>query len=390
MKTTYFFILFSLTSIFSFAQIGINTTTPDPSSILDVSAINKGILFPRVELTGTGDNSTIANPAVSLFVYNTSSSNGLTPGFYFWTGSNWSTVAPASNGGGTGSSDTWSLTGNSISGDAFLGTTNYNALKLKVNNNQFALFDPQGGMAIGYGATANNNNSIAIGTNANASTNNQATAVGPSATASGYQSAAIGYNAKAINNNSTLALGNSSTASSFQATAIGVNAKANTSNNALAIGTNSEAKAENATAIGAGAVASQNNAVVLGNITNANVGIGTSTPNTNVKLDVNGNFKLGDRGTVQKNLLSFVAQKNLGTILANGSSVLTIAVPASAQPSSTKATIVITPRNDMDDALYIAWAKFSNNGEIRVKLINTSTTVFYNPYTEFYITINEF
>ena len=388
MKTTYIFLVLSLVSFLSFSQVGINTTTPDPSSILDVSASDKGILFPRVALNSTGDNSTILNPAVSLLVYNTSTSGGLSNGFYFWNGNSWNSLTTSVTSGNTGNN--WSLTGNNIDGDKFLGTTNYTSLKFKVNNSQFALFHPNGGMALGVGAIANNEHGIAIGTNANASNSNQSIAVGASSTASGFQSTALGYNSKAINSNSTLALGNSSTASSFQATAIGVNSKASTNNNTLAIGTNSEATGENSTAIGTGAIASQNNAVVIGNTSNANVGIGTSTPNVNAKLDVNGSYKLGDKGTVQKNLISFSHGMNLGTIAPNGSVILTINIPAGMQPSTVAASLIITPEDSMSDDLSIAWSKLKGTQTIRIKLVNTSSQTFYNPYNKFYISIIEF
>ncbi len=308
MKTTYTFLVLLLVSFLSFSQVGINTTSPDPSSILDVAATNKGMLLPRVALTNTGDTSTIPNPAISLLVYNTATSSDLSPGFYFWNGNAWNAISAESGGTSTGD-DNWAITGNNIEGEKFLGTTNYTSLKFKVNNSQMALFHPQGGMALGYGAVANDNNAVAIGTNANAN-NNEATAIGASATASGFQSAAFGYNAKAITSNSTLALGNSSTASSYQATALGVNSKATTNNNTLAIGTNSMATGENSTAIGYNSNASAQNAVALGNGAVANnpntlilgnnvsplnwdatkVGIGTSNPTE--KLEVKGNIKI--------------------------------------------------------------------------------------------------
>lgn len=366
MKTTYFFLFFSLISFLSFSQVGINTTSPDQSSILDVSANNKGILLPRVALTDPNDTNTILNPAVSLLVYNTSTTIDLTPGFYFWNGSIWNSIT--GNSGGTGgSSDGWSLTGNNTDGAKFLGTTNYTSLTFKVNNGQVALFDPHGGMALGYGAVANENNSIAIGTNASASTSNQATAIGASAIASGFQSAALGFNAKAITSNSTLALGNSATASSFQATAIGVNSKATTSNNTLAVGTNSEATGENssaigtsskatgqyAVAIGTGSISTGANSSALGNNSNASaqnaiaigngsvannpntlilgnnlsllawdatkVGIGTSNPTE--KLEVKGNIKIDGTLKLQNGTIKISdGSEGVGKILTSDAS----------------------------------------------------------------------
>lgn len=66
-------------------NVGINSTgaVGDPSAMLDVVATNKGVLAPRLALTGPTDAVTIPSPANGLFVYNTGSAGGLTPGFYF-------------------------------------------------------------------------------------------------------------------------------------------------------------------------------------------------------------------------------------------------------------------------------------------------------------------
>jgi hypothetical protein len=82
------------------AQTGIGTTSPDPSAKLDISATNKGLLPPRVTLTGYMDNSTISNPATGLLVYNTGSNANLAAGYYYWNGNAWATIATS---GGSGS-----------------------------------------------------------------------------------------------------------------------------------------------------------------------------------------------------------------------------------------------------------------------------------------------
>lgn len=64
----YTFLLVLMISTFSFGQVGIGTTNPDLTSILDVTANNKGILIPR--LTSAQLNS-IVSPPQSLMVYNT-------------------------------------------------------------------------------------------------------------------------------------------------------------------------------------------------------------------------------------------------------------------------------------------------------------------------------
>ncbi len=104
MKKIYY-LLFAFAFSFQFlrAQIGIGTLSPHASSMLDISASDKGLLVPRVSLTGTNDNTTIAGSATSLLVYNTNTStpgpNQVTPGYYYWDGSVWLRL---STGAGSG------------------------------------------------------------------------------------------------------------------------------------------------------------------------------------------------------------------------------------------------------------------------------------------------
>jgi len=71
-------------------QMGIGTSNPDPSAVLDTKSNNKGVLFPRVSLLSSTDVSTILNPAHGLIVFNSSPTiNG--SGLYVNMGSN---IAP--------------------------------------------------------------------------------------------------------------------------------------------------------------------------------------------------------------------------------------------------------------------------------------------------------
>lgn len=82
MKNIFFTFLLLLSTI-SFSQVGIGTTSPDASSVLDITATDAGLLVPRMTLTNR-DN--ITAPATGLMIYQTDN----TPGFYFYDGSAWS------------------------------------------------------------------------------------------------------------------------------------------------------------------------------------------------------------------------------------------------------------------------------------------------------------
>lgn len=124
----------------SYAQnVGINATGAAPNSAagLDVDFSNKGILVPRVGLTGTDDTTTVASPIASLLVYNTAtagtSPNDVSPGYYYYTGAAWTRVA-----NGNASVTGWGTSGNSgtTAGTNFLGTTDAVALSFKTNNTE--------------------------------------------------------------------------------------------------------------------------------------------------------------------------------------------------------------------------------------------------------------
>ncbi|MEY8848653.1 hypothetical protein AB9K26_07545 [Psychroserpens sp. XS_ASV72] len=78
-----------------YAQVGIGTTNPETSSILDITSNDKGVLVPRVNLIDVTNGTTpIATPATGLLVWNTNAGvtggNGI--GFYFFNGSQWEPI----------------------------------------------------------------------------------------------------------------------------------------------------------------------------------------------------------------------------------------------------------------------------------------------------------
>jgi len=67
-------------------NVGIGTSSPNSSALLDLNSSNKGILFPKVNLSGVNDATTITSPSTGLVIYNTNTSlvNGV--GLYINSG----------------------------------------------------------------------------------------------------------------------------------------------------------------------------------------------------------------------------------------------------------------------------------------------------------------
>ena len=117
MKTTKTFLLscLILIGLFTKAQVGIGTNTPEASAKLDVTSTTKGFLPPRMT---SSQRTSIQNPATGLMVYQTDGTAGL----YYHNGTTWiyiinstTDVLPVANGG-TG----LSALGNGVA--TFIGT----------------------------------------------------------------------------------------------------------------------------------------------------------------------------------------------------------------------------------------------------------------------------
>lgn len=357
------------------AQVGIGTTNPTESSILDITSTDKGVLLPRISLNGTNDVSTISMPAIGLLIYNTATTSDVVPGFYYWDNSQWvkfSTSDMVREG--------WNLDGNNLNSEpnpVFIGTTSYDPFVQKVNNQEMGRLDPNGSTVFGFGAYSTANNAIVMGRNAMANgqnsvtlgyeastTSNDAISIGYQSDASGYQSLAFGYQSTATQNSSSaigykalasgylstslgvgteasgqesLAIGVSSNPSSsvktissgYQSLAIGRNARStgasaisvgNTSSaintNTIAIGNNAIASGVNSVAIGRNANASNSNTIILGDNTgNINVGIGTSSPQTN--LHIKGSLRIDDGNQGEGRILQSDVQGNATWVVPN-------------------------------------------------------------------------
>ncbi|WP_082129220.1 hypothetical protein [Chryseobacterium gallinarum] len=418
-----FSFLFFVFTILIYGQVGIGISEPDKSAMLQISSKNKGVLLPGVDLDSVTDQMTVPYPAEGLMVWNNGNGGLSETGFYYWSASKWNRLSTITidminkldNGAG------WNVTGTNMGnyGGAnthlSLGTKTRDDLIFKVNSSVAGRLGVDNSVSLGHGANAGQDG-IAIGSSSSAFQGisigkaaavsaNDALAIGNKSNAGAFQSTAIGYNAQTSKNEST-AIGNNSSADGFQSIALGYHAKTN-ANNETAIGYNTITNSQNSTAIGSGANAlgqystavgygastSQANAIVLGN-NNANVGIGTGAPDTSAKLDVNGQYKLGEKGNVQKNQISFEAWPGVSiNNLPPGKSItLEIGIPPVLQPGSTRAAVVVSPAGDFagNSSFSISNPRMTSTSSIMVNLTNISGSANSLYSGHFYVMIHEF
>lgn len=137
MKNIYFFILSLGFSIGFHAQVGIGTTLPNASSMLDVTSTTAGVLIPRMT---TAQRTAIAAPANGLLVYDTTTSS-----FWHYNSTVWREILNNFSG--------WTTAGNVTNATNFIGTTNAQPFRLFSNNIERLRINPTDGEIVA-GATA--------------------------------------------------------------------------------------------------------------------------------------------------------------------------------------------------------------------------------------------
>jgi len=329
----------------AFAQnVGIGTSNPDASAMLDIQSIDKGLLIPRMSIS---KRDLIVSPAKGLMVYVTDDSS-----LYIYH-TTWHRLVP--------SDEVWSTKGNSGINPAlqFIGTTDDNPLRFRVNNVMRMQIDSSGRLLLknpgdnlfigdGTGINTTGTENYFIGNLAGASNTsgqqNQFTGHGAGySNTTGSWNSFNGYQAGYNNSsgftndfNGYIAGKMNTTGSRNQFTGWGAGHDNTTGSDNCFVGFSAGSSNKtgsyntiignlasvandnlvNAGAIGFNASVSQNNSFVIGGqgALAVNVGIGTTAPLT--RLDVNSN-------ALSSNIATFRSTGGYGQILVDQGTMVT-------------------------------------------------------------------
>lgn len=131
-KSLYITAIFSASTLGVFAQkeranVGIGTTQPDQSAVLDIKSSSQGLLIPRMSLQ---QRNSIQNPANGLMIYQTD----LLSGFYFYDGKEWKALISETGAKAVAADpNDWTLSGNTnATATSFLGTPTNIPINFKI------------------------------------------------------------------------------------------------------------------------------------------------------------------------------------------------------------------------------------------------------------------
>jgi len=123
-------------------NVGIGTTTPDSSAVLDLSSTTQGLLAPRMTYA---NRIGITNPKAGLIVYQNNTASNTLPGYYYYDGSNWNKFSYNGMvwilGGNYGNSDTTTF-GNIDNKSIVIKTNNLQRMVIKGNGRIGLSSDP--------------------------------------------------------------------------------------------------------------------------------------------------------------------------------------------------------------------------------------------------------
>lgn len=382
-------------------KLGANPTTLTKSALLELSSTNQGLLFPRLSDTGVINTS---GPPDGMVIYFTP-----TRQLMLRMNGSWQ---PLASGTGT-ASNAWLLTGNTTGALRILGTLDNFDLPIYTHNVERMRIASTGNVAIGATSFDGANPEKLL---VNAGVTNSVNAIYAKGSINNYFQINIqnqGTGAKASTDIVATANNGTETTNFVD---MGINGSGwqqssqspistGLANDTYLLGAGQDMYLANNNATKSmifltGGTLAANEAMRITSTGNIAMGLTTTT----AKLDVNGTYKLGAKGTINKNQMSFAATISAGSIAAAQLVVLGIGyvptaldltynIPTANAPTSTQATVAVSFGADLPANCGVAFARVVLSGstyQVKLRILNYGTAVATFAATPVYFTITEF
>ena len=382
-------------------KLGSNPTALMKSALLELSSANQGLLFPRLSDTISINSSSPPDGMVVYFI----------PTRQLMLRANGAWLPLVS--GAVTAANAWSINGNTNGALRILGTLDNFDLPLYTSNAERMRISSAGNVAIGATSFDGTNPEKLL---VNAGITSSVNAIYAKGSINSYfqiniqnqaSSAKASTDIVATANNGTettnfvnLGINGSGWQQSSQSpisTGLANDCYLLGAGQDLYIANNNSTKS---TIFLTGGTLATNEAMRITSAGNIAMGVTTTT----AKLDVNGTHKLGAKGTVHKNQISFAATIPANTIPAATLVVLgigyapfaseyTFAIPTANSPASTQATVAVSFGADLPSSCGVAFARVVQSGSVfsvKLRIYNYASATVAIAATPVYFTITEF
>lgn len=383
-------------------KLGSNPTTLIKSALLELSSTNQGLLFPRLSDTVVINTS---SPPDGMVIYFTP-----TRQLMLRMNGSWQ---PLVSGTAT-AANAWLLTGNTVGALRVFGTLDNYDLPIYTNNVERMRVSTAGNVAIGATSfDVTNPEKLLV----NAGTTTSVNAIYAKGSINNYFQINIQNQASSAKASTDIVATANNGTETTNFVDMGINGSGWQQSSQSPISTG---LANDTYLLGAGQDmylannnASKNMIFLTGGTLAANEAMRiTSTGNiamgvttTTAKLDVNGTYKTGAKGTINKNQISFAGSIPVNTQIAGATLVIlslgyaptaaeyTFTVPTANAPTSTQASVSVSFGADLPASCTLAFARLqliSTVYSVKIRILNHGTATATFAATPVYITITEF
>lgn len=383
-------------------KLGSNPTTLIKSALLELSSTNQGLLFPRLSDTVVINTS---SPPDGMVIYFTP-----TRQLMLRMNGSWQ---PLVSGTAT-AANAWLLTGNTVGTLRILGTLDNFDLPIYTNNVERMRISNGGNVAIGATSFDGTNPEKLL---VNAGTTTSVNAIYAKGSINNYFQINIQNQASSAKASTDIVATANNGTETTNFVDMGINGSGwqqssqspistGLANDTYLLGAGQDMYLANNNASKSmifltGGTLAANEAMRITSTGNIAMGITTTT----AKLDVNGTYKTGAKGTINKNQISFAGSIPVNTQIAGATLVVlslgysptaaeyTFTVPTANAPTSTQASVSVSFGADLPANCTLAFARLqliSTVYSVKIRILNHGTATATFAATPVYITITEF